>query len=247
MEILNNIWMAISTPNEMLLSFLYIPLTVIENFLTMCLFISILNIDSNKTQKITYIILMSFISLLAMYFLPDPFNVFLNYFTMILLIFILFKLSILRSIIATVSSAIIYGLIGFLILNPYLTLLNLSSEQLLIIPVYRLGYLLIMYICVFIFIYFLKNRNKNKNKNLNLSLLDDIDKKNKYIIFINLILGIFALIIQSFITFYYLDKLPIIMTFLSFISLLAYFSINIYNKSNKIKIDYSEIRKCRSI
>lgn len=34
MEILNNLWLAVSTPNEELMDFLSIPLTIIENILT---------------------------------------------------------------------------------------------------------------------------------------------------------------------------------------------------------------------
>ena len=199
--------------------------------LTMLLFIAILNVDSNKIQKFKYVILMSFISLFSMYIIPNPFNVFFNYFMMIALIYIVFKLSMLKSIIAAVSSVAVFSLVGFLVLNPYLTLFNLSSEQLMITPVYRFGYLCIMYLFVLILILFLKN------KNLKLNILDDIDKKNKYIIFINFALGILALIVQSFITFYYLDKLPISMTFLSFVSLLAYFSINIYSLTRVMKLN----------
>ena len=231
MEILNNLWLAISTPNEVITNLMMIPITFLENFLIMYLFISILNIESTKRQKCIYVVLMSIIALLTMYLLIDPFNVFFNYFMMILLIFIVFRLSILKSIIAAVSSVVVFSLVGFLILNPYLTLLNLSSEQLMITPIYRLGYLCLMYLLVLLLIFFLKNRN------LKLNILDDIDKKNKYIIFINLFLGILAIIVQSFITFYYLDKLPITITFLSFISLLAYFSINIYSLTRVMKLN----------
>ena len=231
MEILNNLWLAISTPNEELMDFLSIPLTIIENILTMLLFIAILNVDSNKIQKFKYVILMSFISLFSMYIISNPFNVFFNYFIMVMLIYIVFKLSMLKSIIAAVSSVAVFSLVGFLVLNPYLSLFNLSSEQLMITPVYRFGYLCIMYLLVLILILFLKN------KNLKLNILDDIDKKNKYIIFINFAFGILAIIIQSFITFYYLDKLPISMTFLSFVSLLAYFSINIYSLTRVMKLN----------
>lgn len=239
MEILNNLWLSISMPNERLIDFLSIPLTFIENFLIMYLFISILNIKSTKRQKCIYVVLMSIIALLTMYLLIDPFNVFFNYFMMILLIFIVFKLSILKSIIAAVSSVVVFSLVGFLILNPYLTLLNISSEQLMITPIYRLGYLFLMYLFVLLLNFFFKNRN------LKLNILDDIDKKNKYIIFINLFLGILAIIVQSFITFYYLDKLPIAMTFLSFISLLAYFSINIYSLTRVMKLNLTT-RKLQS-
>ena len=174
---------------------------------------------------------MSIVAFITTYLLTNPFNVFFNYFMMIALIYIVFKLSMLKSIIAAVSSVAVFSLVGFLVLNPYLTLFNLPSEQLMITPVYRFGYLCIMYLFVLILILFLKN------KNLKLNILDDIDKKNKYIIFINFVLGILALIVQSFITFYYLDKLPILMTFLSFVSLLAYFSINIYSLTRVMKLN----------
>lgn len=230
MEILNNIWMALNTPNEGLLNFLSIPLTFMENFLIMYLFVAILNINSTKNQKYIYILLMSIVALSTKYILPNPFNVFLNYFIMILLIFIVFKISLLKSIISAISSVAVFSLLGFLVLNPYLTLFNLSSEQLMVIPIYRFGYLFIMYLFVIVLIIFLKNRN------LKLTILDDIDNKNKYIIFINFALGILALIVQSFITFYYLDKLPVAMTFLSFISLLAYFSISIFSLTRVMKL-----------
>lgn len=231
MEILNNLWLAVSTPNEELTSLMMIPITFLENFLIMYLFISILNIESTKRQKYIYVALMSIVAFITTYLLTNPFNVFFNYFMMIALIYIVFKLSMLKSIIAAVSSVAVFSLVGFLVLNPYLTLFNLSSEQLMITPVYRFGYLCIMYLFVLILILFFKN------KNLKLNILDDIDKKNKYIIFVNFALGILALIVQSFITFYYLDKLPISMTFLSFVSLLAYFSINIYSLTRVMKLN----------
>lgn len=231
MEILNNLWLAVSTPNEELTSLMMIPITFLENFLIMYLFISILNIESTKRQKYIYVALMSIVAFITTYLLTNPFNVFFNYFMMIALIYIVFKLSMLKSIIAAVSSVAVFSLVGFLVLNPYLALFNLSSEQLMITPVYRFGYLCIMYLFVLILILFLKN------KNLKLNILDDIDKKNKYIIFVNFALGILALIVQSFITFYYLDMLPISMTFLSFVSLLAYFSINIYSLTRVMKLN----------
>lgn len=51
MEILNNLWLAVSTPNEGLINILLIPAAFIENTLIMILFLSILNIKSNKKQK----------------------------------------------------------------------------------------------------------------------------------------------------------------------------------------------------
>ena len=75
-----------------------------------------------------------------------------------------------------------------------------------------------------------------KNKKYRLNILDDIDKKNKIIIISNLFFGILAIFVQSITLFYYVDKLPIIITFLSFISLLAYFIISIYSLTKVFKL-----------
>ena len=55
MEILNNLWMAISTPNEVLLNLLLIPAGIIENFLIMTLFTTLINLNTTKKKKILYV------------------------------------------------------------------------------------------------------------------------------------------------------------------------------------------------
>ena len=230
MEFLNNIWIAISTPNEGIINILAIPSTLLENLLIMYLFISILGISASKKQKITYVILMSCISLVSMYFIPTPYNLFINYFTMILTAYLVFKITFLKSSISIVVSALIFNLVGGLILNPFITLLNISSDDLLVIPIYRISYILLIYVSVIAIILIISYRS------FKLLFLEDLDNKNKAIIFINLILGIFTLIVQLLITFYYVNTLPIIVTFLSFLSLLAYFIISIYTLTRIMKL-----------
>ena len=229
MEVLNNIWIAISTPNEGLVNILLIPAGIIENYLMLSLFSNILNIESSRNQKLIYILLMSFVSLLTIHVIPNPFNLIFNYGFMIILSINLFKISKIKGIL-TISSSIIFALVGMLTLNPYLTIFNINSSQLNLIPMYKLGYLIIMYLIVSLLIFIIKN------KNFTLHLLEDLDKKNKKIIFINIFLGILTLITQAIITFYYIDVLPNIITFLSFISLLAYFSISIYSLTRIMKL-----------
>lgn len=69
-----------------------------------------------------------------------------------------------------------------------------------------------------------------------LDIFEDIDKRNKTIIVANLLLGILTIIIQSLTLFYYVDNLPVTITFLSFISLLAYFAISIYSLTRIFKL-----------
>ena len=230
MEVLNNIWIAISAPNEGLVNILMTLATFVEAILIMFLFTSLLNIKPSKKQKIAYIVIFIITSLISMYLIPNPFNTFFNYGAMFILLYTIFKFSILKSFITMVLSIMIFVLIGTFTLNPYITLLNISSIELNSIPIIKFFYLIIMYLIIFVIAVIIKNRN------CTFQLLEDIDKKNKYIIYMNLLLGILTLIIQSIIIFYYIDVLPNIITFLSFISLLAYFCISIYSLTRIMKL-----------
>lgn len=230
MEILNNIWMAVSTPNESLINIFLVIGIFIENYLIMTLYISLLYNTYKIRQKIIYVCLSSLCSIITLFIVPTPFNVFINYFLTITLQFILFKNPFLKSILSSVTSLVIFNLIGILILNPFITILHITTDQLNITPIYRLSYLLVIYAITILSILVLKNRK------LKLDSFEEIDKKNKYIIIANLFFGILALILQSVTLFYYVDTLPNIITFLSFISLLAYFAISIYSSTRVFKL-----------
>lgn len=230
MEILNNIWMAISTPNEGLINIILLFSTFIESLLFLLIFTSVLNIQYSKKQAILYVLLASFVGIISLLFIPKTLNIFVNYAIMIFLTFVLFKISLLKSILAIVCSFLIFALVGTLILNPFITILAISSEELDIIPIYKILYLILMYITLSIIVFILKT------KNFKISFIDDLDKKTKNIILGNLFLGLFTLATQLIISIYYIDTLPIIITFLSFICLLAYFSISIYSLTRVIKL-----------
>lgn len=230
MEILNNIWMVLSTPNEFYRNLLIIPFTFVESYIIMTLFLTILNISTNRKCRTLYVIISSLIMIIGNFLMPDPFNVFTNYLSSFLLIIILFKTTPFKALISLVSSAAIIGIVSTLILNPYITILNITAEELSTIPIYNIGFLLSIYVIDFILILILKNRK------IKINLFEDIDKKNKYIILSNFIFGIIALVVQACITLYYIDKLPIIITFLSCISLLAYFGISLYSITRVMKL-----------
>lgn len=223
MEFLNNLWIAISTPNEGLINVIAFFLTFVENTLLMDLFISILRIHTESIQKFMYVLCISIISLFSLYFIPAPFNMIFNYLLMFILAKYIFKIGFLRTIIGIVSSLIIFSLIGFLVLKPYLLITKLSYQQIEEIPIYRFIYSSIIYIINILVIIILKR------KNTNILLLNTLDKKNKIIIICNFILGLLTLCLQIFINFYYIDALPALFTILSFITLLAYFAISIYS------------------
>lgn len=228
--LLNNIWMALTTPNEGLIDILSFPFIAIEIYLSMLLFSNILNLKISFKQKILYILLASLESFLTMKFLPPPYNTFINFFLIMLLVYKLFNLNWLKSIFAALFPSTVFGLLGILISNPFLTLLDLSIDKAFIIPIYRITYNIIMYSFAAFIVLILKISN------LNINFLDDIDTKNKLIIFANLVLGFLNLVIQSIITSYYIDVLPIFITFFSFISLFVYFGLSIYSLTRIMKL-----------
>ncbi len=230
MEIFNNIGMALSMPNEGLIDIIYIPIFFVESSLCLFLIMQILNKSFSTKQKLSYIILSAFEGIISMKFIPNPFNIFTNYIFIYLLAYKVLSLSWIESFLGMIIPPIIFALTGSLISNPFLRSLQISSDQLSTIPIYRLSYMSLMYSLVFIITLALKY------KKLKIEFVDDIDKKTIIITTFNLILGITTIIIQSIILFYYIDTLPIIITFLSFISLFAYFIISIYSISRIMKL-----------
>lgn len=230
MEIFNTIWMLLTTPNEFNRNMFIIPFTFIESYIIMSFFLTILNISTNKKSKILYVIISSIIMNICNFFISSPFNVFINYLSSFILIILLFKTTPLKSLISLVSSVAIFGIVSSLILNPYIKLLNINAEIMSSIPIYNIGFLLTIYAIDYILILILRHRK------FKINFFDDIDKKNKYVILINFIFGILTLSLQVYITVYYIDKLPIIITFLSCLSLLAYLIISIYSLTRVMKL-----------
>ena len=231
MEILNNIWIALSTPNEQLLKWMsIIILPLIEMPLTMYMFIYSLKLFVSKKQKLIYITSVSIVGIITMFFIPSPYNVIINYVIMFILIKIIFKLNIIKSFIALIIPMVLFSLVGILISNPYLTIMRISYEQIINIPIYRYTYLLIYYICLIGVTKLLKNRK------VVINIIEELDKKNKLIILFNLFLGLIALVSQLFICYYYLNSFPVIITVVSFLTLLAYFGISIYSLTRVMKL-----------
>ena len=176
-----------------------------------------------KKQKITYIVLISIISLLTSFFVPSPFNIIINYLLYFIVILKVFKVSFLITFIATILPAIFFSLVGNLTFNPYLTLLGITYEEASTIIIYRLPYTLLMYLIVFLIVLAIKYFK------FSINILNEFDKKNKSILITNFIFGMFTIIVQLILTIYYIDILPLIFTFFNFICLLLYYSISLYS------------------
>jgi len=230
MEILNNICSILTTPDELKTELILFPFTIIENYLILTWFFTILNISINNKWKILYTTLSSVITITSGIFIPSPFNIFINYISCFILLNVILKISPSKVLISLVCSVAIFSITSILVLNPYITILNITAEQLSNIPIYNIGFLFTNYTLNFILIFILKN------KKVKINLFEDIDKKNKYIIITNFIFGAFTIVFQVVITIYFIDKLPIIITFFSCLTLFAYFGISIYSITRAAKL-----------
>ena len=230
MEVLNNIWTALTTENEIALKITTYPLTFIEGYLTFKLFTSVLNIQYTKRQKFIYIILASLLSLISISFIPSPYNLFVNYICTFILTFLLFKLTILKTFIAIILPQLLFTLIGTLIMGPLLKIFNITYNELALIPIYRVTYLLISY-TIFFSITFLLNF-----KNIAIRFIEELDNHNKRIFILNLILGFATLIFEIVLLYNYINVFSLLITTISFILLLSYFGISFYSLTRVMKL-----------
>lgn len=230
MDLLNNFWNILITENELLTKFLTIPTIPIEAFLLFRISTSLLKINYTKKAELAYILLLTLNSLVTKFLITTPYNVYVNYLIMFIIIKSIFHTNAIKTIIAIIFPTVIFALIGIIILKPILLMFNLSSSQAQYTPIYQYIYLIILYLVVFLL---LKLFNK---LHFNLFPNGSLDKNSKFIITLNFILGFFTLGIQLAVTAFYTDVLPFMISILSFISLFAYFFISFYSFNRVMKL-----------
>ena len=231
MEILNSVWNALCTENETLINIISVPCTFIEIYLTFRLFAVILKTNYTKKQLYVYVVSVSLVSIATSFFIPEPYNVFINYAFIFILLLKYFHFNILQSIAAVIIPLAIFGLVNSLLLNPFFRIFNITYENGFNTPIYRLSYLIFTYLVLFFIVGILKQINFQTSFN------NSIDKKTLLTVLLNLILGILTLMIQTFMTVYYFGSVPIIFTLFNFALLFAYFFISFYSLTKAMKLD----------
>lgn len=222
MEIFQTIWTTLTMPNEGLTNTIISILAFLEMIVSMLLFTQILNISSNKKQKITYVSLLYLWTIFSIAFIPKQISVFLNMFVYVFSIILIFKVKILKGILAAILPYIIIVLLDSIFSKILPICFNVSREQATLIPIIRIPIALFSYLVIY-FLYRLA-----KQLNFNISVLDNIDRKSKVIILINLLLVILSIGTQFFIIGFYNDVLPVLIVLLSIFSLIIYFLLSIF-------------------
>ena len=150
MEIFNNLIQTLTTPNEELTNIICNPLIFIEMYVSMLLFTTILNIKTTRKQRIIYVVISSFWGLFSKLVIPAPYNTIINLFISQLLVYFLLKGNLLKSIVAQFIPAIITVILESIFLKLYLIVFSLSLEASLTTAIYKLPFILFIYLIIFV-------------------------------------------------------------------------------------------------
>lgn len=245
LEILQTIWIALTTPNEGLTAIIFnkfgIPFIFIELTVNMLLFTTVLNIKSTHKQQITYVLICSLVSCITNSIIGKPYNVYINMVICPIAVYFIFKTSILKSVIAEIIPMIITSPLEFLFAKLCLLIFNVPYEYTFEIPLFRLTITLSMYLIMF-FIYILF-----KKLRYTLTVSDMLSRHNKIVIFINSIIGILTIATQFYLLGYYNDTMPLGIILLSLLTFIAYFFISIFSllKTAKLEITSQNLEQAK--
>ena len=228
------VWTALTTTNEDLINILMMFTNFIEITVAMLLFTTVLNIASTKKQKIIYVLSFGIYSIIANFVIPNPYKVILNLLISPILVYFIFKTSILKSILSEIIPIVIGTIIETIILRIYYIAFGISNEIAYSVPIYRILFLFINYLNWFILYKICKN------KNINITILDTMDKRTKILLILNSVFMIISFALQSFLVSFYIDNLPIYVTAISLIVLLGYYIISFYSLIKTTKLQMTE-------
>lgn len=239
MEILQTIWTALTTENEALSNILIYCLSFLEATLTMLLFTNFLNISATFKQKLGYIICFSLVSIFSGVFLPTPYNTFINAVACPVFVLIFFKTKILTAILAEIIPYLFFVLVGSIVHKLYIAILNIPTDSLLAIPIYRVTSSLCIYLTIYI-IYVIKKHFK-----IHTDFLTTLKTNRTFII--NFLIGVLAISVQSYIAFIYSDSLPAAVILLNIATLLFYFVFSLYSlvRTNKLEIAERDLEQSK--
>ena len=227
MEILQTIWNVLTTENEFIAKAVCAPLTFIEVYISMLLFTTILKIKSTKKQNFLYVLIFSSIAIINAFIVPSPFNTFINVLACPILVILIYKTNLLKAILAEIIPYILFILTSLLIQKFCVLAFNLTTEQIIYVPIYKF----VLSVLNYIIVYMLTLISIVQEFKISATL------KHNRILLINTLIGLLAIAIQYFILCSYIEVISLSLLIVGMVTLLLYFFINIYSLSRTIKLE----------
>lgn len=234
MEFFQTILTAVTTPNENLINILGIPLAYLDVFVVMLFFTTIMNISANRKQKIIYVIVYGTFVFTLNLIIPKQYTVFINILVWPFLIYFLLKTTIIKAILSEISIYVISSTLEALFINLISHSFNITLEQILTIPAFRISIPILIYIIIYLITLFIKYFK------LNINIFENINKKTKIFIIFTCVLMVLILFTQFYLIMLYGDSFPISITIISIIGIIAYFFISICSIINSSKLEITE-------
>ena len=234
MNSLQTIWSILSTPNELLVKLIAIPLTYLDVYIGMLFFTSILNIETTNKRKLAYVLIYGTIANIITFVVPTSYSVFVNLIVWPLMVFFILKTTILKSILSEVITMVATSILDFIFANILLHIFNITSEMIMVIHIYRIIVALSIFLVIFIItkiIHLFK---------VNIKIFDNMSRKTKFLLLINALLLIIVLAMQFYLVRFYSSTMPLSITLISSIGLIAYFAVSLYSIASSSKLETTQ-------
>ena len=235
MEILHNLWNVLCTEDENLIKYIILSLTFVEIYVTMKLSTTLLDISYTKKQRNTYILVMSILFILSTLFIPKTYSIFIHLILTPIIIKFVFNTSFFKAILADIIPMLLSALLEAFYIKICFILFNISFKNCSNIIIYRVPFMLFIYLTLFLLSKFVKFVK------INLNYFDNLNKTYKKLLIINLILIIICIGLQFYLIAYYNSTLPGFITLISSIFLITYSAISIYSIVKTINLEVTKV------
>jgi len=222
MNIFQTIWTALTTENLGFIKILSLPLSILESYISMLLITTIFNISVTKKRKFIYVIIMACCSYITKFIIPNPYNTYINVLVILIANIFVFNLNIFKGILALIVPFIITIIAESFIARLYYILLQSDYTAGMNVPLKRLTISCSVYLANYIVYLIIKHFKISFTK------LEIVDKKITFLFVLTCIFGIVLIGSQLYTLTFYSTNLPFMITLLSTVGLLTYFSISIY-------------------
>lgn len=234
MEILHNLWNVLCTEDENLIKIITFVMSFIETYVSLNLFAAILDINYNKKQRNIYFLLMTIYWIIITFIIPNNISVFFTILVIPLIIHFVFKVSISKSVLSEILIFIITLTIESIYIKLCYYIFNISLNDCSNVPIYRIPSMLIVYLSIYALsklIILIK---------FNISNFENIAKQAKRLILINILFILICIGIQFYLLLFYNSVLPIYITLISLISIIAYAFVSLYSMTKSINLSLTK-------
>lgn len=241
MNTIQKIMNILMKPNATLTNIIILPFFVIEVYLYVNLFITLLNITPSKKSKYSCMLSLIAIFIISRFLIPVPFNTIFNILIFVLLYLLFFKRPLIDTFLGIIIPFLLTTLFEIISSQVYTLIFNKPYTEEISLPLYHILFLIIVYSLLFIIWKLFKHLK------LNITLFTNLNKKDSFSILSTVILGFITIFLQLYITAFYNNVLPGAIILLSIMCLVAYVFVSIFNivKTKELEVANRDIKNLK--